>query len=321
MIGQLKETESAEYSERHAMQTDMGISAQIDTDFPLTVSSATELLGLSYIPGFSGFSYSTAEQHSDIGFHLTESPAHALIQEPHQIRWSDTWNNSLNLDFFHAMYAMVRTECMHRALFPTHAAAVGDDTDGHILLAAYPSNGKTSTLLHLVDTYGFSVFSGDKTVVGFDGDTGLLTGVAGTQAITARNVVFERYAPSLAATQYLDRKAVLLPEQYYDRRPVVPVKAIMIVREDPAVSESEQMNPISATHRLLPFFLDQTNAHKVFTEADGSVKGIIEGNPPTGTLLKLAVNLSRALQRTPTYLITGSIPFIGQEIGGIYGHI
>lgn len=305
------------FSEHHGMMTDIGISADIASDFPLALSDEADRFGQSYIPGFSGFSYGTP-MRSDLSVTLTESLSHELIQLPHALRWGDSWNNQLNLDFFHAMYAMMRIECLERSLFPTHAAAVGTETGDHILLAAYPSNGKTSTLLHLVGEYGFNVFSGDKTVLSVHPDSHTMEGVAGTRAITARDVVFERYAPSLAADRYLDRKAVFLPDSQYEQRQTVPIKAIMIVREDPAVAEFERMNAVSATHRLLPFFLDETNAHKVFTDSDGAIKGVIEGNTPPGILLKLAARLSGSLRKTPTYLVTGSIPFLGEQISRTY---
>ncbi len=287
-----------------------GINLKIKTDFPLSVSQKNILMAESYLPGFRG--EPSKKPEGEVVMDLRQAQNTVIFQEPHKLTWRGMWNESLNLDFFHAAYAMERLSLIDVKLFPTHAACVGTIDGGYMLLAAYPSNGKTSTLLNLVGEYGQKVFSGDKTVISFSGNS--LTAEAGTKAVTARPIVFERYAPKISKTGYLDRNATFLPPDFYETSDKVNISRIAIIREDPAVSESEYLPEVSAAHKLFPFFMDVTNADKLIYGANGAMTGFVNGTVPEESRMYLGRKLIRVTENIKTQMVTGSIEFITEKL-------
>lgn len=284
-----------------------GIDVNLITDFPLTLTDEDYLFFDAYLPGFEKETIGKGNA-SSLVIKLHESNVPKIIQNGLNLEWYDKWAGKLNLDFFHAFYGMMRLALIDRRLFPTHAACVGNKDKGFSLLAAYPSNGKTSTVLDLVNRYNVKIFSCDKTVMSLE--NGALRAVAGTHAVTARYSVFEKYSPSLLNFQYLNRGGGMLPPEYYEDKPMVPIENISIIRADPAVSEYEDLNPVNASHKLFPFFMDLTNADKIIYAQSGQTKGMVDGNIPLKIKRELAENLATALKTVNIHLITGSVPFI-----------
>ncbi len=280
--------------------------AKLLSDKPIMFDEKANLLGQAYLPGFS-YQGSLSQNEEVFRIIHKESNDGFFHQSDGQVEIHENWEGNLPLDFYHLLYGMSRKELVNKELYPVHSISIGNDGE-HLLVVGHSGFGKTSVLLKMVGEHGAKVFSTNKTVVSFQDDG--LNAVSGTKAVTARDIVFQRYLPNFDAARYQDRAAVILTDEMYEDSEAVSIKGVVIAREDSAVSEFDQISGASAMHKLYPFFMDQMNADTILL--DGSA--VLDGSLPPQAGRDLAQKLSNVTKNIPTFAITGSVDFIAQAL-------
>lgn len=198
--------------------------------------------------------------------------------------------DSLPADLYHLTYAVTRRALMDRGYFCVHAACVGAGDDFR-LVAGHSGAGKTTLAQRLVDGHGYKLLSGNKTVVRFDDDGGMIA-VAGTRTMTAVDGNLKRFAYDMAASDYADGP--------------VKIRAIDIVRINDGVAEVERLSSLSALHTLYPYFLDAVNADVIVNGRD-----IYDGTATPAQKSVLARGLADA---PPVRKISGTMDFMTREV-------
>ena len=196
-------------------------------------------------------------------------------------------------DIPHYLYGLARLEFLRKGLFPVHAACVGKDA-GHALIVGHSGDGKTTVALKLIREHGCRLFSGNKTVVRFS--DGAIVAVAGTTTVT-------EVTPK-------GRRLFRLESGQYETRAAVPIRTIAKVKLNDGAESMALLKPLSALHALYPFFLDAVNADVSVAEGEH----VLSGNPSDGVRERLAKNLWKALGAIPAYSITGSLPFVIENL-------
>jgi hypothetical protein len=218
-----------------------------------------------------------------------------VVRGTRKVTIYDQWKGEASLlDFIHLIYAACRIWWLQHDLYPVHSALVGD-----LLIVGHSGAGKTSTALHLAAGRGKRLFSSNKTLLKIT-DDGRLVAVGGTRTITTKAKDADRHLGGLAdRCQYVGRSAFLLEERAYAQDQLVEVRRIAFVQLNDGADEHSELSPVSALHRLFPFFLD------VCGGAD-----VLSGAPPRGVEKSLAHRLLPALQHVSVCAVTGSMQFI-----------
>ena len=257
------------------------------------------LLAQAYVPGLN--TKNTKSKKTDITIGHTESNKKLFSCKNGKIKIYDKWGGKIPLDFWHLLYSVCRIQFLKKELYPIHAACVGKNN--YILIVGHSGHGKTTILLKLLEKHGFYLFSGNKTVIKFNKKS--ILAIAGTSTITTKT---ENAKQKIKLTNYCGRSALFLDKKHFETKPQVKIKTIVIVRLNDGVKENKKINIPSSTHTLYPYFLDVVNADTIISNR------VFIGTPPKGSSEKLASKLNLALAKIPVYQITGSLPFITQEI-------
>lgn len=221
-----------------------GLTARFNTVSPLTARE--KQLIAAHVPGV-GFG-SARSKASTLTVTQGVAAIPALYDGGDNVRFDLPPQDGLPMDMVFLLYGAVRRALLAKNLYCVHAACVGD-TDGHVLIAGHSGAGKTTLTQALIDRHGMTLFSGNKTVVRFDGKGGL-SAVAGTRTMTALDKGLNRYAYEL-------------PSEAYTKAKDVPVRRIALVRLNDGVEEAQDLQPLSAMHHLQSFFMDAVNADVV----------------------------------------------------------
>ncbi len=277
------------------------ILIQFKSSLDLDLDDRARTLLEAYAPGINLISETSLTPNVIIEH--DQSGDKKLVRSENRVLISDVWEKELPLDFYHLLYSIVRVELMKHNLFSVHAACVGKD--GYILIVGHTGVGKTSIVLELLKNRGLLMLSGNKTVVSFKQDG--LEAIAGTSTLTAHQKDIERHLGETETISYGGR-AALKPKGSTNKPGLV--KAIVIASLNDGVAENNLIEPISALHRLYPYFLDTVNADTIM--CDG--KAVYVGAPSPGTQEKLAQQLHESLSEIPTYSISGSINFVCDSI-------
>ncbi len=260
------------------------------------------LLG-AYVPGAEVTMSPTREVDIVVGYEKSENKG--FIQEEARVVMRDKEDKEFPLDFYHLLYSVVRVQLLKKKLFSVHAACIGNNE--YILVMGHTGVGKTSIVLRLLEATDMLLFSGNKTIIAFQGN-GYCEALAGTRTITAHTKDMQQYKGE-GYEPYGERIAVELRGEGYAKDPG-RIKAIVLVSLNDGEQENDRINPTSALHKLYPYFLDTVNADTVL--CDGDIVYI--GTPPSGTQEYLARNLKEILVSLPVYSIKGSIDFISNAI-------
>ena len=194
-------------------------------------------------------------------------------------------------DLYHLIYGVTRKALLDRGYYCVHAACVGTGDDFR-LVAGHSGAGKTTLAHRLVEQHGMKLLSGNKTVVRFDADGGMIA-VAGTRTMTAVDRNLNRYAYDMADTEYATGE--------------VRIKAVDIVRINDGVAEVQRLSLQSALHTLYPYFMDTVNADIIVNGRD-----IFDGTPSVTAKTALAQGLHKAA--VPVRKISGTMDFMTREV-------
>lgn len=315
-------SKEAKFSQTWQLGGDLSIHFASNTTFDFTYLERVQFS--AHLPGFE---QNNASHHNkellQIQHLYSEFGRTQLIQKEGLIRIFSNWHQKFPADFIHLLYGAARKEWLKKRIFPVHAACIGNDREGYILLVGSPGSGKTSLTLNNVLHYDHKIFSGDKTLLHFTSD-GTLEAIAGTHTITIRAEDIKRWSqvPKEDETFFGDRLAFQLPSSYYSDQLRVPIKKILFVGLNDGVKADSLLNPISALHQLFPFFLDKQR-EDILISGD---QACFDGSVPKGIKVELAKNLLEALQTIPVYKVTGSLQSVtsfiqnlkeNQEVEGI----
>lgn len=271
--------------------------------------SQTDFVQMSaHLPGFS----ESNQNRPDLIIEHTQSGEFKFEQGNGKIKVASAWNQKLPPDFIHLLYGASRLQWLNQKIFPVHAACIGNDEDGYILLVGAPGSGKTSLTLYNAAKSNYKVFSGDKTLLRFS-DDGKLEALAGTRTLTVRSEDVERWTtvPKLYEHQFGDRLAFQLPPAYYAKKQSVPIKQIYLIDINAGTNSGTQLSALSALHTLYPFFLDKQREDVLIEDSQGFLDGAVGKDIKT----ELSKNLFTALQNIPVYKVSASVPEMTDFIG------
>ncbi len=282
------------------------VRALLTSDAELRFDAQAEALLHAYLPGTRLLAEAVARP--DLVVRHVESSLPGAFCDGDTVTIHDAWHGELAMDGLYAIYGLFRRFLLARHAFCVHAACVGDGD--YVLLAGPSGTGKTMLTLRLLQDFGWRLFSGNKTVVAFDGD-GALSAIAGTQTTTIRLVDRERHRSLIGAgVAYGTRYAFFLDPRFRAQEATVRIRAIVFPRLNEGVEECARLAPLSALHTLYPSFLDAVNADIVLCGG----RAVLPGTPPPGTQDWLAAALARATQAIPVYAVAGSPAFVAGTI-------
>ena len=278
-----------------------GLQLRVMLPYPVFDDVYARMLLGAYVPGVRFMCEPVEAPVLSIIFRQSDRPR--VVRRSRQVTMYDTWRGQPSLlDFIHLTYTLARLAWLQKGLYVVHSACVDD-----LLLVGHSGGGKTSTALQLASKGG-KVFSGNKTLIRIEAD-GRLLAVAGTHTITAKSGIAQKHLPSVGEDKvaYVGRNAYLLDPRMYCAEPNVEVKRIALVHLNDGADETSELQPLSALHRLHPFFLDAMNADAIVCGG----KAIYPGTLPRNAHATLAIQLLPALQKLKSIVaVTGSMPYV-----------
>lgn len=273
------------------LQFSSDINIHFQTNEDINIHNKDLLLLNAYLPGVKIIS--KIPKSIDLKIKFVRSKRKNIIRKRKVITIHEDWDKNLPLDFYHFLYSLVRIKWMKKNIFPVHSACF--KIKKNILLIGHSGAGKTSTLLETVKKYNAQIFSGNKTLIKFKRN-GIPEAVAGSKTISVRSNEKGRKIFSLKDDQYLSKN--------------IPIEVIVIARLNDGVKEYEKIEPLSALHRLYPYFMDTVNADTLMCNGEY----VFIGTAPTGTQKKLSAKLKKALSKIPVYHLSGSMDFISKKL-------
>jgi hypothetical protein len=284
------------------------LHVRLELPYPVFDDPNARLLLGAYLPG-THFSFEPPVTPTlSINFRQAQKPR---VINGRKLIIYDTWNGQASLlDFIHLIYSACRLHWLQKGLYPVHSACVDD-----LLIVGHSGAGKTSTALRLASKGG-KIFSGNKTLLKI-GEDGRLVAVAGTHTITGKAGDAEKHLPAIGEkVGYVGRSAFLLDPKMYSLATEVAIRRIAFVHVNDGADAFTQLEPLSALHRLFPFFLDAVNADAVVCAGNA----VLPGTPPRGTQKSLTEQLLPALQQNVSVCaVTGSMSFIENALEEHHG--
>lgn len=281
------------------------VGIEVKGDFTFDVGEMN-VLACAYLPGVL---VSEDEIKADVVVEYVESDERRVERNGEIFRIFDNWGGHLSLDVWHFLYSIVRLYLLKKRLYPVHAACVGKEE--HALLVGHSGSGKSTILLKLLSDFGWTVFSGDKTVVSLN-ESGM-EAVAGTRSISIRSADSNIF-PNLSTNifDFQGRSACILGEEHYSKNKTAAISRIFIVKLNDGVSDVKMLHHPSDLHTLYPYVLDVVNADTIL--CDGL--DIFMGTPPMGSQATVIRDLKKSLSKIKVINITGSLDFVVNNIVG-----
>lgn len=298
------QNDQVSFSKTWEIGGDISITFNSNTNFHYDSNDFVRLAG--HIPGIKDLDNFDKQASINISHVYTKDEPLRLVQNKYNndITLYSFWKDSLPEDFVHLMYGISRSNWIKNKIFPIHAACIGNDDLGYILLVGPAGSGKTSMVLHNAVKNGFKVFSADKTLLRFD-EKGDLFAIAGTNTITFRQYDTKRwpFIKKINESVFGNRVIFNLSQEYYSSLVSVPIKKIFIIRFNESANIDINLSDLSALHELYPFILDKQREDILLS----GHQDIFDGNVSKNIKKYVSKNLSLALKKIPVYKISGSI--------------
>jgi uncharacterized protein (TIGR00661 family) len=281
-----------------------GITVEFRSNIPFHLTRE-DLVNLSaHLPGFRECSSGACRPNLFLNHVEADSSSIRLEQQRGAVTISARWGSKLPPDFIHLLYGAARKEWLNNRIYPVHAACIGNEKDGYVLLVGAPGSGKTSLALNHAIHYGMKIFSGDKTLISI-GSNGVMEAIAGTKTITVRSQDIGRWSAvkKMNAHQFGDRIAFQLPSEFYAKSLQVPIKKIFLVGLNDGVQDYSKLSAMSALHTLYPFFMDKQREDILI----GGDRAIFDGTTGADVRAGLSKELLSSLQFINVYKVTASL--------------
>lgn len=279
----------------------LSVKFQSNTHFDYTQNDEVQLS--AHLPGLHEGDAETQQSTLKLIHHYKQGSVQ-LLQKDDYVDIISPWKEKFPPDFIHLLYGAARVSWLEQGVFPVHAACIGNDQEGYVLLMGTPGSGKTSLTLNAVFKKGCRVFSGDKTLLRFN-DKNQLEAISGTHTITVRMEDVGRWEkiPKVHKHLFGDRLAFQLDSDYYSSKSVVAIKKIILVSLNDGIEVIQQLSPISALHTLYPFFMDKQREDILVEGGQAFFDGAISKEIRAG----LAKKLKLALEEIPVYKAVASL--------------
>jgi uncharacterized protein (TIGR00661 family) len=246
----------------------------------------------------------------DIRIEHYEQPEVKLSQQGSRVKFHDAWHNKISPDFVHLFYGAARLAWLNDDILPIHAACVGTE-EGGILLVGHPGVGKSSITLHAALNRNLNVFSGDKTLIKID-EHGNMWAIGGTTISTIRTSDFTRWPilQDYPGIKTHDRFSFEFKPEQMIKTSKLAIKKIVLVQLNDGVDKHERLTEISALHTLYPYFVDTERADVILSKG----KAMFSGTISDVRRQALITQLTNSLEKVPTFNIIGSLDKVTDQI-------
>jgi len=315
------------------------LTVKVETPVAVFQQPEMRMLAHNYLPGLEfqstqaeGETEAEADQtlQSDVTLTITwvESPLPSLRASRRHITLCDRFQGQGScLDLLSLIYSACRLLWHEQGIYSLHSACLSssEQQDGDaILLIGHSGTGKTSLALELARRGG-KIFSGNRTLVAIR--EGKLVALAGTRTMTRSRQTeeqFESAAPpasegsavcAQAPTDYLERCAYSLAPDVYESRTQVTIATIALARLNDGVAQAEELESLSALHRLFPYFTDAFGADTVLAGGALVFVGSTGSSLMKAQRAKLSNDLAGALKSCRCLAVSGSLAFVAESVG------
>lgn len=263
-----------------------------------------KILAQAYLPGVVVLD-SKIEPATIVEY--VESQERRIEKNDFGFRIYDNWNGKLSLDIWHFIYSLLRVYFLEQKLFSVHASCAGKGK--YVLLAGHTGSGKSTILLKLLNDYGWTSFSGNKTIVSLG--NGKIEAIFGTKSMSLGETDPARF-PNLISRKvnYQRRNAFIVDDKHYSHNSIEHISTIYLVKLNDGVSEIEELFYPSNLHSLYPYFLDVVNADTIMCDGED----VFVGTPPIGVQTFLSKKLKESLSKIKVIRISGSLEFVTKYI-------
>lgn len=246
----------------------------------------------------------------DIKIEHYEQPEVKLSQQGSMVKFHDAWHNKISPDFVHLFYGAARLAWLNDGILPIHAACVGTEEEG-VLLVGHPGVGKSSITLHAALNRSLKVFSGDKTLIKID-EQGNMWAIGGTTISTIRTSDFTRWPvlQDYPGIKTRDRFSFEFKPEQMIKTSKLAIKKIVLVQLNDGVDKHESLTGISALHTLYPYFVDTERADVILSNG----KAMLSGTISDVRRQTLITQLTNSLEKVPTFNIIGSLDKVTDQI-------
>lgn len=287
----------------------------LKSDALLDISEREEVQLFAHLPGFQAKAPLNPQSRLQLIHTYSNNDSLELIQHEGKLEIYSNWNVQFPQDLIHLLYGACRLEWLKRGMFTLHAACIGTQQDGYILLIGFSGSGKTSLTMHNALHHGFKIFSSDKTLLSSN-NKGTLEAIAGTRTITVRQEDIPRWQSVLKTYAFPlgDRQAFQLPPHFYAPSQSVPIKQIFLIDLNERPLFCSKLSSLSALHELYPFFLDRQREDILVGADQGFFNGAIDQKLKKALVKKLYASL----KKIPVYRVKGNLEEVTRFIHSQY---
>ncbi|MBK8224855.1 MAG: ATP-binding protein [Candidatus Obscuribacter sp.] len=310
------------------------LTVKVETPIAVFHQPEMQMIAHNYLPGLQiriPADDAQDQAHSNVTLTVTwvESPSPSLRAGRRHITLFDRFQGQGScLDLINLIYSACRLLWHDQGIYSLHSACLSDaDREGSAatLLIGHSGTGKTSLALELARRGG-KIFSGNRTLVAIR--EGKLVALAGTRTMTRSRQTeeqFESAAPpaseesavcARAPTDYLERRAYSLAPDAYESRTQVTIATIALARLNDGAAQVEELESLSALHRLFPYFTDAFGADTVLADGALVFVGSIAVAPMKAQRAKLSNDLAGALKSCRCLAVSGSLGFVAAALCG-----
>lgn len=286
---------ASEYTIHLPASVDIGLSSSGG----LCIAESERLLLGAYLPEVEVAPGISSEV--DFTIQHVESDESGVRQGKDELELKDAWRDQFPADLPHLLYGIARSCWLQKELFSVHAACLQRPDGLTTVLPGHSGTGKSTVALELAAAHGQKIISGNTTLVGFTDDGPVP--LAGTHTMTLSTPDFQaRDIEAHDAVEYGDRTAFrLAPERHTLDDPSV-IGRIGLLRISDTKQQRQTLEPLSALHRLYPYFLDTVHQDVVVCNGEA----LYAGETPPQSRHFLLQALRKSLQYTPVQQLTGT---------------
>lgn len=292
------------------------VTVQVNSELPVFTQDKDFHLTRAFVPG-ALFTQGEWDGPVDRRIDINESDTCSIEQQGPDIIMGDSWQDTMPLNIVHLLYSATQRAHLERQAYSVHSACVAANDRGY-LFVGHSGSGKTTSALTMVREHGFSWYSGNKTLLRFDGQTdeqgaNALRATAGTlpTTIEASNAVTDvSIFNKDIRIPFVDRELRELQPEHLHTEAQVAIAGIFLVRVNNGAQKCSRLSSDGAAIPLLPFFYDYVNTD---IHLPG---GQLYSPEPIDGAHKNALNkrLRATLEHVPVFSVSGSFDYMANQI-------